>query len=297
MTPTSKLIFTLTIIFLLTATVTSYHSILHQPHSSSSPALLPETTLPPPLSPTTTPTATSPQKTPSLRNAMDNQQGKAFKKTVERQAHTFPESFILEGPNPDIPQVALTFDDGPDQQYTAEILRILEKHNTPATFFLLGENIQRYPAIVQDITIQGHAIGGHSFNHIDCRTLDPDTFFTTQINPVQQLIAKEIGSTPTIWRPPYGAITDEQIALLQTHNITTINWSIDTFDWDNTINNPQEITKRITENLHPGAIILLHSAGGNRSNTIKALPTIITTTRSKGYTLVTIPNLLSELVI
>lgn len=234
--------------------------------------------------------STPPPKIPHLRNEMTTPKFQEFKRTVARQAATFPDSYFLEALDYD-QEVALTFDDGPDQIYTPQILDILKEYNVKATFFLLGSKMLQYPEVVQRIKAEGHAIGGHSYSHPDLRKISPEIAYATEIEKTQGIMLDLLGYQPLFFRPPYGAITDQQIDYLAQRNFKIVNWSIDTFDWDAKQNSVQEMTGKIKRYLHEGAIILMHSAGRDRKNTVKALPEIIKFLEASGYQLVTVPEM------
>ncbi len=232
-----------------------------------------------------------PKKVPYLRNEKPSASFNRFKETVARQANDFPNDYFLEALDCD-KEVALTFDDGPDSKYTAEILDVLKKYKIKATFFLMGKNMERYPKLVQRINDEGHAIGNHSYDHPDLRKLSKDIAFQNQIAQTQEIFQRILGFEPTIFRPPYGAVTDEQIQFFAQEGLKTINWSIDTFDWDTKQNSAEEILSKVTTYMHEGAIILMHSGGGNRSNTVKSLSLIIQRLQNEGYAFKTIPEML-----
>jgi peptidoglycan-N-acetylglucosamine deacetylase len=213
-----------------------------------------------------------------------------FKKTVERQAREYPESFYLHSPSND-KQIAITFDDGPDGKYTPEILDVLKEHNVKATFFLLGQNMEYYPEMARRIVDEGHAVGNHSYSHPDFRYLTVEDALQKQVIKTQQVFEDIIGFRPAYFRPPYGAVTDEQISALCEEGIVIIDWSIETFDWSDTQNSPEKILNRIKKYHHGGAVILMHSAGGDRSNSITVLPQIIEFLQNEGYELVTIDKM------
>lgn len=232
-------------------------------------------------------------KTPYLRNERPGvTKFQEFKETVARQAAQYPDLYFLEALDYD-QEVALTFDDGPDGVYTEQILDILKQYDVKATFFLLGSNIQRYPEVVKRIVAEGHAIGNHSYSHPDLRTLSKEDAYQAELSKTQQVFAELVSIKPAIYRPPYGAVTDEQILYFAEQGLLTINWSIDTFDWDKKQNSVEEMKQeKVFKYLHEGGIILMHSAGGNRENTVKALPGIIEGLQNQGYQLKTIPELL-----
>lgn len=215
----------------------------------------------------------------------------SFKDTVERQAQDFPGIFYLSG-NPETKRVALTFDDGPDEHYTPAILDILQEYGVKATFFVLGQQVQRFPHITLEIHEAGHTIGNHSYSHPDFRKLSCEEIIEEITSTDQLLQELHISSHPYL-RPPYGAIRDETITYLGAKDWVIVNWSLDTFDWDTDHTSPEAILDHVQAYSHPGAIILLHNAGGNRSATVEALPNLITYLQEQGYELITIDSLLN----
>lgn len=190
-------------------------------------------------------------------------------------------------------RVALTFDDGPDSVYTPQILDILKKHHVKATFFLLGSRAQTNPNVVRRIVNEGHVIGNHSFSHpLFTKISVPN--FEQQIERTQHVLSGLIGYKPKLVRPPYGEITEPQLRWMKRNHFFVVNWDIDSLDWKEL--NMQQVTDNVLPYIHPGAIILQHSAGGNRQNlsgTVKALPRIIQKLKDDGYRIVTVPQLLN----
>ena len=224
-----------------------------------------------------------------LRNELQTASFQSFKKTVRHQAQIFSDSFFIESPKK-VKQIALTFDDGPYPHYDEKILKILKKYRAKATFFLLGKNMERFPYVVRKIQSEGHALGNHSYNHPDLRRFSKEFVYRYQVGKTQEIFENIIDLKPAIFRPPYGAITAEQIDFLSNKGIRTVNWSIDTFDWRRS--SKKEIVKNVSHYAHEGAIILMHSGGGDRQRTVQALPQIIEELRLRDYTFVTIPELL-----
>lgn len=229
-------------------------------------------------------------KVPHLHNEMTTEKLKRFQETVARQAKTFPDYYFLEALDDD-KEVALTFDDGPEATYTAQVLDLLKEYNVKATFFLVGSGMERYPDVVKRIQAEGHAVGNHSYNHPDLRTLTKEGAYD-QLWRTGRIFRKLLGYEPAFYRPPYGAVTDEQIPYFASKGYRTVNWSIDSFDWDTTQNSVQEITERVLRYAHEGAIILMHTGGKDKTNTVKSLPIIIKALREQGYTFKTVPDML-----
>ncbi len=213
-----------------------------------------------------------------------------FKKTVEEQAVKFPEFFYLSSPEQER-TVALTFDDGPDSVNTPIILEILKKEGIKATFFLLGQNIIKYPEIVKEIAREGHQIANHTWTHPDLRKLNNNYLLTEELLACSKEIERIIGEYPKVMRPPYGAVRDDTIKLLGEKGWKIVNWSIDTFDWDQSQNSVEAIQHKVEKYIHPGAIILMHDGAGMDS-TVRALPGLIEKLRENGYTFRTVTQLL-----
>lgn len=241
----------------------------------------------------TFPDSTSPQKA-SVNSDSNNEAQYFFKKEIERQAHKFPDVYFLEQPSAKRKkgkQIALTFDDSPDDWYCPQVLRILEQYKVKATFFLIANRLKAYPYNAKAIKDAGHLIGNHSFAHKKMTEMTTEQALA-DLHLAEQEFVKYLEIQPLLFRPPYGVITDEQIIELGIRNYKIINWSIDTYDWDTSRNSPEEILARIEKDVHDGGIILLHSSGKDRENTLKALPSLITFLQQEGYELVTIDKLL-----
>ncbi|MDN5302958.1 MAG: peptidoglycan-N-acetylglucosamine deacetylase [Thermoanaerobacteraceae bacterium] len=192
--------------------------------------------------------------------------------------------------------VALTFDDGPDPVYTPEILDILKEKNVPATFFLIGKNVEAYPDIAKRIVREGHSIGNHTYTH---KSLIPLSGRATweEIKKAEKAIEDATGIRPTLFRPPRGVYSSYATKLLRDERYTIVLWDVSAMDWAELP--PKSIITNITGRIKPGSIILLHDSGdlvifkgGNRSSTVKALPEIIDNLRTGGYEFVTVDQMI-----
>ena len=195
-------------------------------------------------------------------------------------------------------EVALTFDDGPDPVYTPQILNILKKSNINATFFIIGENAEVNPDIVEKIYNQGNEIGNHTFTHPNVAEISPERA-RMELNATERLIEEITGHSTIMFRPPYVADAEpsapnELLPVLRAQQIgyTMIGELIDPDDWQRPSSN--EIIRRIMNQINNGNVILLHDGGGNRSNTVKALPQLIGILKKQGYKFVTISDLLGK---
>lgn len=186
---------------------------------------------------------------------------------------------------------ALTFDDGPDQRYTPQILDVLRKHHVKATFFLMGSRVVKHPNVARRIVNEGHAIGNHTYWHPQL-TKSGIHVLKWEIRNTNKQIFQATGKTTQWFRAPYGALNERQVLMLGTMGYKGIGWSIDTEDWRSP--GAKVITARVMNKVHPGAIILMHCAGHwtqNLSGTVEALNTMIPLLKKHGYRFVTIPEM------
>ncbi|WP_130811938.1 polysaccharide deacetylase family protein [Olsenella sp. Marseille-P4559] len=186
--------------------------------------------------------------------------------------------------------VALTFDDGPSQ-YTSQYLEILKAKGVKATFFCLGKEVDANPSAAKAIVDAGSQICSHSYDHPDLRNSDAQTVLD-QLTSSFSSIENATGVKTTAFRPPYGSFT--QKTWLSTQGVATVSvrWDIDTEDWR--LPGAGRIVSNATTGVKPGSIILMHDGGGNRDQDVEALPQIIDTLQSQGYTFVTISELLAS---
>jgi len=187
-------------------------------------------------------------------------------------------------------EIALTFDDGPGP-YTPRVLKVLERMNTPATFFEVGTLERFFGASTTQIVAHDWPIGDHTFSHLDMSRLSAADQ-QSQITNQTKAIARYGAPFPRLFRPPYGDWNSTTISLLHRYRMLMVLWTVDTNDWQ--LPGVQAIIHTVLKGARPGAIILMHDAGGNRSETATALPTIIEDLRQRGYRLVTVPQLLVD---
>jgi peptidoglycan/xylan/chitin deacetylase (PgdA/CDA1 family) len=227
-----------------------------------------------------------------------------------QQAERFPGTFFVEGTVKELegkPTINLTFDDGPDTRFTPAILDIIAKYNQEhgtdirVTFYVQGVNITKATEpILQRIVAEGHEVALHSFDHSNLKssanTTNLDQTFQKHIARVNGQL-KALGLPEShIFRPPFGNITDEEVKTFAAHNITVSGWGIDTHDWESKNNQPQQIAERVTKNAYGGAVALMHSGGGDRTNTVLALPSILDDLNRRGYKLVTTSTILGRAI-
>jgi cellulose synthase/poly-beta-1,6-N-acetylglucosamine synthase-like glycosyltransferase/peptidoglycan/xylan/chitin deacetylase (PgdA/CDA1 family) len=193
-------------------------------------------------------------------------------------------------------QVAITFDDGPDPRWTPQILDILKAANVKAAFFLVGVNAERYPGLVRRIVNEGHEIGNHTYYHPNLALCWPE-HVRLELNATQLLLETITGRATTLFRPPYAADTSPSqlseltpLQIAQDLNYLVVLENIDPQDWAKP--GADIILQRVKQQRRDGSIVLLHDAGGDRSQTVAALPRILEWLHTRGDTVVPLSTLL-----
>lgn len=198
--------------------------------------------------------------------------------------------FFIEVPcegDPEVPEVALTFDDGPDAEGTPVILDILKEHNVPAAFFCIGDKINVNPELLQRIHAEGHMIGNHSLTHHFFFDFFTKMSMVSEIRATNRIVDKLINKRMFLFRPPYGVITPALARAIKFAKVTPIGWSLRTMD--TVSKNPEKLIQKITTNLKEGDVILLHDTA---AVTVTALPEIIKVIRDNGFKIVRVDELL-----
>ena len=176
--------------------------------------------------------------------------------------------------------VAVTFDDGPSPEWTPRILALLAAHDAHATFFVLCQEAERHPDVVHTIAAAGHQVAGHTFSHRDLTGLGEDGY-VAEVDRTNRLITDLTGSSVTCVRPPFGAFDAHVVARLAARGLDTAMWSVDTRDWSRP--GTGAIVERAIGGLAPGAVVLFHDGGGDRSQTLAALEQFLAAARTDGY--------------
>jgi peptidoglycan/xylan/chitin deacetylase (PgdA/CDA1 family) len=199
--------------------------------------------------------------------------------------------FHRTGPGKVPDKVALTFDDGPWPVQTRQVLKVLHRYHAKATFFMIGNLVERYPSIAQEVHKAGMPIGDHSWSH----PLDP-TFaelpphrLSTEIMQTADQLRTTTGVEPYLFRPPGGSYDDEVLTEAHNDGMRTVTWSIDPSDYLAS-KTKKELAAYILHRVRPGSIVLMHDGGGDQHATIAALPLIIKGIRKMGLELTTIPR-------
>jgi peptidoglycan/xylan/chitin deacetylase (PgdA/CDA1 family) len=185
--------------------------------------------------------------------------------------------------------IAFTVDDGPWPQTTEQMLDIFKQNDVKATFFWIGKSIENSPEIARRVVAEGHAIGNHTWHHW-YHQMDAATA-ASEIDRTAQIIYETTGVKTTYFRPPGGVLNNGLAQYAKEQNYSVVMWSLTSADTDPRAK-PQAFVKNVLKGAHPGAIVLMHDGGGDRSRTVKALPDMISGLKAQGYRFVTIPELL-----
>jgi len=199
--------------------------------------------------------------------------------------------------NPAEKVIALTFDDGPNEPYTSEILDILASQNVKATFFVIGKNVVLYPETAKRIVAEGHVLGNHSYSHNANHALTQNS--SKDLTLAQSVVFNTTGVKPHLYRPPHGKKTPWELQQVRKEGLIEVTWSVSASELN--AHSPVAVAQEIVSKADPGEIILLHDGYGtlhnssksDKSLTVKALPLIIEQLQAKGYRFVTVPELLN----
>ena len=192
-------------------------------------------------------------------------------------------------------EVAITFDDGPDPKWTPQILAILKERGIKAAFFMIGNRIEDNPDLVRQVLAEGHEIGIHTYTHPDLAKISPERA-RLEFNATRRLIEKITGHSTLLFRPPYNADSQPAdaegiipVEIAQALGYLTVGHSIDPQDWERP--GSDEIVERVKSGRAYGRVILLHDGGGDRSQTVEALPQIIDYLETRGDRIVPLGDL------
>ena len=232
-----------------------------------------------------------------------------YRSITDESMDDYPLSYTVEQYGYHPKQVALSFDDGPDAEWTPKILDVLKRYDVRGTFFMIGEPAQDNVGLMQRVYREGHEIGNHTFTHPDISEIS-NRQMDLQLNMTERLFGAKLGVQPLYFRPPYSIdqepdTNDEAAPVdrVQGLGYVIIGNKIDTNDWDeHPRKTPQEIAQSVFQQIDGmekqpwtrGSVILLHDGGGDRSATVAALPVLIEALRAKGYEIVPLSQLMGK---
>ncbi len=199
---------------------------------------------------------------------------------ADAASHGSPEFYVHQGPH----AIALTIDDGPHPEWTPQVLDLLRRHRITATFCQVGAQVSAYPKLVRAVAAEGHLIANHTWTHADLTRASASTV-RSQLERTSDAIEKVSGHRPTLYRAPYGAWSRQTLATCQELRLRPLDWSVDPRDWARP--GTGRIVEGIMRHTRPGSIILEHDGGGNRSQTVAALRTVLPRLLDAGYHFVT----------
>jgi peptidoglycan-N-acetylglucosamine deacetylase len=196
-------------------------------------------------------------------------------------------------------QLALTFDDGPNDPHTQKLLEVLAKYNVHATFFVIGHYARKRPDIVREIFKAGHSIGNHTLTH-------PNLIFVSalqtriQLSECNETLSDIVGQRPTLFRPPFGGRLPHTLKIARSMGLEPVMWNVMGFDWRTT--SAEHVERKVSRQIRGGDVILLHDGshlnfGFNRAHTILATDRLITAYKNRGYEFVTIPDMMQTRVV
>jgi peptidoglycan/xylan/chitin deacetylase (PgdA/CDA1 family) len=207
--------------------------------------------------------------------------------------HAYGRSFI--GLAPGSKQLALTYDDGPNDPDTLRLLDVLAKHEVKATFFVLGKFVQQKPQIVHALAEAGHVIGNHSWDHPRL-IFASNTELHSQIERTQKAIFDACGVTPTLFRPPYGGRRPGTLSEVRKLGLEPVMWNVTCYDWKSTT--ADKVVAHAQRQIRGGDVILMHDGdqlalGANRKHTVAATDRLIARYKAEGHEFVTVPQMMA----
>jgi peptidoglycan-N-acetylglucosamine deacetylase len=209
-------------------------------------------------------------------------------------AQGFGATFV--GGSPSSKQIALTYDDGPNDPHTFKLLDVLAKDDVRATFFLIGRYVERRPDIVRDLLKAGHAIGNHTLTHPSL-ALTGEVQTRIQLEECQRAVQDATGESPRLFRPPFGARQPHTLPITRSLGLAPVMWNVTSWDWK--VPPAAKIVETCNRRISGGAVVLMHDGshlgfGADRWQTVVATHLLIEAWRAKGYEFVTIPEMMSK---
>lgn len=192
-------------------------------------------------------------------------------------------------------QIALTYDDGPNDPHTLRLLEVLAEHGVQATFFLIGRYVRQRPEIAREIVQAGHVVGNHTFNH-PLLIFKSETEIRREISQCRAVLQDAIGQHSNLFRPPFGGRRPAVLRVARELGLEPIMWNVTGYDWSAPA--AEKIERTVAKRIRGGDVILLHDGGhkqigADRSNTVTATDHLIARYKSEGYEFLSIPQRMS----
>ncbi len=196
-------------------------------------------------------------------------------------------------------QLALTYDDGPNDPHTQHLLDVLARHEVRATFFLIGRYVQLRPDIVRELIKAGHVVGNHTFTH-PLLIFKSAREVRSQLESCTRALTDAVGEHSNLFRPPFGGRRPAVLRIVRQLGLDPIMWNVTGYDWNAT--SAEQIERKVTGQVRGGDVILLHDGGhrdfgADRSYTVTATDRLISRYKSEGYEFVTIPEMMRKAAI
>jgi peptidoglycan/xylan/chitin deacetylase (PgdA/CDA1 family) len=192
-------------------------------------------------------------------------------------------------------QIALTYDDGPNDPHTLRLLEVLARHEARATFFVIGRYVRERPELVRQIVRAGHAVGNHTFTH-PLLTFKSEREIRQELSQCSAALEDAIGQPSQLFRPPFGGRRPAVLRIARELGLEPVMWNITGYDW----NAPPaaEIERKVARHIRGGDVVLLHDGGhkrmgADRSRTVVASDRLMTTYKTQGFEFVTVPEMMS----
>ena len=191
-------------------------------------------------------------------------------------------------------QIALTYDDGPNDPHTLRLLEVLARQDVQATFFLIGRHVQQHQEIAREIVQAGHAVGNHTFTH-PLLTFKSESEISQQLSECRAALQDAIGEHSNLFRPPFGGRRPAVLRVARELGMEPVMWNVTGYDWKAP---PADVIERkVAKQIRGGDVILLHDGGhkemgADRSQTVMATDRLIVRYKSEGYEFVTIPRMI-----
>jgi peptidoglycan-N-acetylglucosamine deacetylase len=196
-------------------------------------------------------------------------------------------------------QLALTYDDGPNDPHTLRLLEVLARHHVQATFFLIGRYVEQRPDIVRDLVKAGHVVGNHTFTH-PLLIFKSERELRTQLDKCDRALTNAVGEHSNLFRPPFGGRRPAVLRVARQRGLEPIMWNVTGYDWN--APSAEHIERKVTSQVRGGNVILLHDGGhrdfgADRSYTVTATDRLISRYQAEGYEFVTIPQMMGKAVV
>ena len=193
-------------------------------------------------------------------------------------------------------QLALTYDDGPNDPHTRHLLDVLARHQVRATFFLIGRYVQQRPEIVCELVKAGHVVGNHTFTH-PLLIFKSAREVRSQLESCKRALTDAVGEPSNLFRPPFGGRRPAIFRMARGMGLEPIMWNVTGYDWNAT--SAEQIERKVTRQVRGGDVVLLHDGGhrdfgADRSYTVTATDRLISRYKSEGYEFVTIPEMMRK---